>query len=218
MTKNDIAQLVADKVQKTDEASLVLLRSFIDRRYDMIWNSALWRESLSVDSQTIAVADEGIVTLATELDFPVSARWDDKEITPISYSAVFQIDPTLFNDAGTVANFIVLPKADGDARIKLLRKPSVSKDILILGKLKLVALDVVPPNDVPKINGIDNVLLGMVEGDMLEHLRQYNKAQLKFTEAMNQLTIAKDLEKHQSASNTRIIPMVEEHWNSDSLV
>ena len=113
-----------------------------------------------------------------------------------------------------MANFIVLPKSAGDARIKLLRKPSVAKDILILGKLNLVALG---DTDSPLINGIDNVLLGLVEGDMLEHVRQYQKAQLKYTEAMNQLTIAKDLEKQQSASNTRIIPMVEDHWNSDSL-
>ena len=214
MTKNDIAQLVADKAQKSDEASLTLLKTFVDRRYDMIWNSALWRESLATDSQTIAI-DTETVTLATELDFPVSARWDDKEITPVNYSAVFQIDPTLFNDSGEVANFIVLPKSGGDARIKLLRKPSVSKDLLILGKLKIVALD---DADSPKINGIDNVLINMVEGDMLEHLRQYQKGQVKFTEAMNQLAIAKDLENQQSASNTRIIPYVEPPWHSDNLV
>ena len=213
MNKGEIAQLVADKLQKSDEGSLTLLKSFIDRRYDMIWNSALWRESLATDSQTIAV-DTETVTLASTLDFPVSARWDDKEITPIDYSAVFQIDPTLFNDAGAVVNFIVMPKSGGNAVIKLLRKPSVSKSLLILGKLKLVALG---DTDSPLINGIDNVLLGLVEGDMLEHVRQYQKAQLKYTEAMNQLTIAKDLEKQQSASNTRIIPMVEDHWNSDSL-
>lgn len=150
------------------------------------------------------------------VDFPVSARWDDKEITPIDYSAVFQIDPTLFNDAGAVANFIVLPKdSSGNAKIKLLRKPDVGKSLLILGKLKLVAL---ADSDSPKINGIDNVLVAMVEGDMLEHTRQYQKAQVKFTEAMNHLNIAKDLENQQSASQTRIIPEVAGHWNTDSFI
>jgi len=214
MTKNEIAQFVADKIQKSDEASLTMLKSFIDRRYDMIWNAALWRESLATDSQEISI-DTETVTLNTVLDFPVAAVWDDKEIMPVDYSAVFQIDPTLFGDSGEVAKFIILPKLDGDARIKLLRKPSAAKTILILGKLKIVPLG---DTDSPKINGIDNVLLGMVEGDMLEHIRQYQKAQLKFTEAMNQLNIAKDLEKHQSASNSRIIPIVEAHWNADSLI
>ena len=67
MNKGEIAQLVADKLQKSDEGSLTLLKSFIDRRYDMIWNSALWRESLATDSQTIA-DDTETVTLASTLD------------------------------------------------------------------------------------------------------------------------------------------------------
>lgn len=215
MTKSAISQFVADKVQKTDQGSLTMLKSFIDRRYEMIWNSALWRESLGTTSYTVEV-DTQEVTLESTVDFPVSARWDDKEITPIDYSAVFQIDPTLFNDAGAVVNFIVLPKdSSGDAKIKLLRKPDTEKSLLILGKLKIVALG---DSDSPKINGIDNVLVSMVEGDMLEHMRQYQKAQIKFTEAMNHLNIAKDLENHQSASQTRIIPEIAGHWDSNSFI
>lgn len=134
----------------------------------------------------------------------------------MDYGAVFQIDPTLFNDSGAVVNFLVLPKtSSGQAQIRLLRKPSESKSLLILGKLKVVAL---ADSDSPKINGIDNVLLAMVEGDMLEHTRQYAKAQIKFQEAMNHLNIAKDLEKHQSASVTRIIPEVRDHWNTGSFI
>lgn len=215
MTKTSIAQFVADKLQKSDSGSIVILKSFIDRRYEMIWNSALWRESQGTTSYTVA-ADTQEVTLESTVDFPVSARWDDKEITPMDYSAVFQIDPTLFNDAGAVANFLVLPKdSSGNAKIKLLRKPDVGKSLLILGKLKIVELG---DADSPKINGIDNVLVAMVEGDMLEHTRQYQKAQVKFTEAMNHLNIAKDLENHQSASQTRIIPEIAGHWDANSFI
>jgi len=215
MTKREISQFVADKLQKSDPVSVTMLKSFVDRRYDMIWNSALWRESQGTTSYTVAV-DAEEVTLESTVDFPVSARWDDKEIAPINYSAVFQIDPTLFNDAGAVVNFIVLPKdSDKNAKIKLLRKPDVSKSLLILGKLKIVALE---DDDSPKINGIDNVLVSMVEGDMLEHTRQYQKAQVKFTEAMNHLNIAKDLENHQSASQTRVIPEIAGHWDSNSFI
>jgi len=60
--------------------------------------------------------------------------------------------------------------------------------------------------------------LAMVEGDMLEHTRQYQKAQIKFTEAMNHLNIAKDLENHQSAAQTRIIPEIAGHWDSNSFI
>ena len=215
MTKTDIAQFVADKLQTTDGESITMLKSFIDRRYEMIWNTALWREALGTTTYTVAAETEE-VNLDSTVDFPVAARWDDKEIVPMDYSAVFQIDPTLFNDSGAVVNFLVLPKTtSGAARIKLLRKPDEGKNLLVLGKLKLVSLN---DGDSPKINGIDNILISMVEGDMLEHTRQYGKAQMKFQEAMNQLKIAKDMENHQSASITRIIPEVPGHWNTDSFV
>ena len=210
MTKSSIAQFVADKLQKTDQGSLNLLKSFIDRRYEMIWNSALWREALGTTSYSVA-ADTEEVTLNTAVHFPVAASWDDEEITPIDYSAVFRIDPKLFSETGKVANFIVLSNAStGEAKIRLLRKPKEAKTLLVLGKLKITELT---DNDSPLINGIDNSLLSFVEGDMLEHLRQYQKAQVKFQEASAQLMIVKDLETHQSSSDTRIIPQVEASWD-----
>ena len=211
MTKAALAQFVADKVQKTDQGSLNLLKSFIDRRYELVWDSALWRESLGTTSYTVAI-DTQEVTLDSTVDFPVAAVWDDKEITPVDYSAVFQIDPTLFNDSGEVVNFIVTAKSSsGAAKIKLLRKPKESKTLLILGKLKITSLG---DSDSPLIKGTDNSLLAFVEGDMLEHLRQYQKAQMKYQEAASQLQIAKDMENHQAASNTRIIPEVKSDWNT----
>ena len=215
MTKTVLAQFVADKLQKTDQGSLDMIKSFIDRRYEMIWDSALWRTSLGTTSYTVAV-DTQEVTLDSTVDFPVSAVWDDKEITPVDYSAVFQLDPTLFNDSGEVVNFIVIAKSSVDAaKIKLLRKPKEEKTLLILGKIKLIELGAA---DSPVINGIDNSLLAFVEGDMLEHLRQYGKAQIKYQEAAGQLQIAKDMETHQSASNTRIIPEVNNDWSSDDFI
>ena len=124
---------------------------------------------------------------------------------------MFSIDPKLFSDTGKVANFIVLSNTStGEAKIRLLRKPKEAKTLLVLGKLKITELT---DNDSPLINGIDNSLLSFVEGDMLEHLRQYQKAQIKFQEASAQLMIVKDLETHQSASDTRIIPQVEASWD-----
>ena len=215
MTKTSMANFVADKLQKTDQGSIDLLKSFIDRRYEMIWDSALWRSSLGTTSYTVAIDTEE-VTLESTVDFPVAAVWDDKEIAPTSYSSVFRLDPTLFNDSGAVVNFIVIAKSSaGAAKIKLLRKPKESKTLLILGKLKMTALT---DNDSPEINGIDNALLSFVEGDMLEHLRQYGKAQVKFQEASGLMQIAKDMETHQSASDIRIIPEVKDDWSTSDFI
>ena len=204
MTKSDIAQFVADKLQKTDQGSLNLLKSFVDRRYEMIWNAALWRESLGTTSYSVA-ADTSEVTLNSAVDLPVAAAWDNEEITPVDYSAVFRVDPKMFDESGAVAKFIVLAKgANGSSKIKLLRKPKEAKTLLILGKTKMTPLG---DEDSPLISGVDNALVAFVEGDMLEHLRQYQKAQLKYQEASSQLAIAKDMETHQTATDTsQVLP------------
>jgi len=233
MKKASMAQFVGDKVQKTDTDSIALIKKFIDRRYEMIWDSALWRQSLGTTTYTVAVDTED-VTLNSTVDFPVSARWNDMEIIPIDHQTVFQIDPTLFNDAGSVTNFITLPRdSSGNAKIKLLRKPDKEKSLLVLGKLKITSdgntwttssstdtdmLPLMADTGEPTINGIENALLAFVEGDTLEHMRQYGKAQIKYQEAAGQMAVARDLDVHQSARVTRIVPQVAGEWNAGDFI
>ena len=210
MTKTSIAQFVADKLQKSDADSLALIKSFIDRRYEMIWDSGLWRETLGTTSYTVAIDTEE-VTLNSTVRFPVSAAWDEKEMVPINFETVFQLNPDLLDGSGTPANYIVLPNdSSGDAVIRLVRKPDTAKTLLVLGKLKVTALG---DTDSPKINGIDNALLAYVEADMLEHLRQYGKAQVKQQEAAGQMALVRDLETVQSARVSKLIPEMASVWD-----
>ena len=229
MKKAAIAPFVANKMQKSDSATLDIIKNFVDRRYEMIWDTTLWRQTLATTTYTVAVDTEDL-TLNSTVDFPVSARWNDLEIIPMDYQAVFQIDPTLFNDSGSVTNFIVLPRdSSGNSRIKLLRKPNEEKSLLVLGKQKITAdgntwttssstsTDVLPQmadTGEPVINGIENALLAFVEGDTLEHMRQYGKAQIKFQEASGQLTVARDLDNHQAARVSSIVPHISGHWEA----
>ena len=80
----------------------------------------------------------------------------------------------------------------------------------MLGKLKVTALG---DSDSPKINGIDNALLAYVEADMLEHVRQYGKAQVKQQEAAGQMMLVRDLETAQSARVSKLIPEVASTWD-----
>lgn len=211
MTKTALAQFVADKLQKSDDTSLALLKSFINQRYDMIWDAGLWRETLGTTSYAVAAETED-VTLNSTVDFPVAASWDNDGIFPVNYEAVFQIEPDEFNQSGTPTSYVVLPKdSSGNAVIKLIRKPNTAKTLLVLGKLKITALG---DTDSPKINGINNALLAYVEADMLEHVRQYGKAQAKLAEAAAQMAIMRDLETGQSAKETRIIPQVSNDWSA----
>ena len=210
MTKSAIAQFVADKLQKSDAGSLTLLKSFIDRRYEMIWDSGLWRETLGTTSYSVA-ADTSEVTLNSAVRFAVAVAWDDNEISAMDYETVFQINPALFDESGAPTSFITLPNdSSGNAVIRLIRKPDKAKTLLVLGKLKLTALT---DSDSPKINGIDNALLAYVEGDMLEHMRQYGKAQVKQQEAAGAMMLMRDLESAQSAKIARLIPEVPNVWD-----
>jgi len=210
MTKTALAQFVADKLQKSDADSLTLLKSFIDRRYEMIWNSGLWRETLGTTSYSVAV-DTTDVTLNSAVQFPVAVSWNDSEIGSMDYETVFQINPALFDESGTPTNFVTLPNdSSGNAVIKLIRKPDKAKTLLVLGKLKITALG---DTDSPKIQGIDTALLAYVEADMLEHMRQYGKAQVKQQEAAGAMMLMRDLETAQSAKVARLIPTVPGVWD-----
>ena len=85
----------------------------------------------------------------------------------------------------------------------------------MLGKLKITALG---DTDSPKINGVDNALLAYVESDMLEHMRQYGKAQVKQGEAAAQMSLMRDLEMGQAAKETRVIPKVSNDWSTADFV
>ena len=212
MTKSNIANYVGEKVHSTDDDSQAVFKTFVDRRYEMIWNAELWRESLGTVSQTVASGVD-TVSLSTTMDFPVSAYWDEREITPVDYQRVFQMNPALLAETGTPTDFIVLPKvtsASGTySQIKLLRIPDDAKTLLVLGKLYVTELG---DNDSPMLSGVDNTLVAFVEADALEYLQQYAKAQAKLQEAAAHLQLMRDMEKHQSARVQQLVPDVESAW------
>ena len=179
MTKLEIANYVGEKVHSTDSDSIAVFKQFVDRRYEMIWNAELWRESMGTYSTSVS-SGTSVIDLTIEMDFPVSAYWDEREITPVDYQRVFQINPALLDESGTPTDFIVLSKsvsARGTRpRIQLIRVPNETKTLLVLGKLVVTPLT---DNDSPTISGIDNALVTYVEADAREYLQQYAKAQAK---------------------------------------
>lgn len=92
------------------------------------------------------------------------------------------------------------------ARLRLIQPPSEAVTLGVLAKRKLrqMLLD----TDGPMVRGIDNALLAFGQADMLERSRQYGKAQAKISEGTALLDGARDLERNQSARESRIIPVV----------
>jgi hypothetical protein len=90
------------------------------------------------------------------------------------------------------------------ARVRLVRTPPAAIEVLALCKRSYPGLT----NDFesPALANVDNALLAYAMADMLERQRQYAKAQLKLQEAQTQMAILHDLERNQSACESRLVP------------
>ena len=231
MTLNELSSFITTKLQDTDAASVTACKSFINRRYQMIWDSSLWTETLGVSEKAVAAAEETStidvapsVTFfhsasvpATGIDFPVAVRFtvtgqtSGLDISGNDWVSFFQLDPNAWTSlAGrntTPKGFINLPKnGAGSPRVKLVPVPDVAGTLFVLGKLRWVTLG---DTDSPCLRGVDNALLAFAEGDMLERARQYGKAQSKFAEAAAHIAVMRDIEKGQQQSISSITPMEE---------
>tara|TARA_R110000751_G_scaffold238309_2_gene339167 strand:+ start:158 stop:883 length:726 start_codon:yes stop_codon:yes gene_type:complete len=231
MTLTELSNFVTTKLSDTDSSSVSICKDFINRRYQMIWDSGLWDETLGVASKAVSAEDTEIVIDSTptitfyqsssvpitKIDFPVAIRFtktgdtDGINVLNEEWVTFFQLDPNIWNNISsrraTPTNFINLPKdGSGNCRMKPVPVPDAAGTLFVLGKLKWVTLG---DDDSPILNGIDNALLAFAEGDMLERSHQYQKAQLKFTEAAAHVQIMRDLENGQKQNISRIIPYTE---------
>jgi len=234
MTISDIATLVCTKMGRTDTDTLSVAKSLLKRRYQMIYDSALWAESLATVSKAV-VAGLPDVTLdldpdvyynpsgtvvgasAPRLEIPISVRFiataetDGIELTPSDWWTFFQIDPNVLTNDSThrarPSRFIHLPRSNVSSVIsaRIRLVPSPDTDGTVYVLGKLKWSEPAD-TDTPTINGIENTLLAMNEADMLERQRQYGKAQIKMNEAGVLLTQMREAHKNQFASDTVIIP------------
>ena len=203
MNKQEIANLICEKLQATDPASLELCKKFINLRYEMIWHDGLWKESLI--TQTVAVpANDGMVTLAEEIEFPVAVRCDRAQVLPVDQQTLFAVDPGIFDRAGTPTRFAVLPKLNGLARLQLLERPERDCQLLVLGKRVFRPLTEDGASGV--LVALNNTLIAFAEYDMLERERQYAKANTKLQEANALMTQMREVERYQTAASSQLIP------------
>ncbi len=235
MTLAQLASFITTKLSDTDAASVAVCKEFLNRRYQMLWDSSLWTESLGISTKAVAAGDtavtvdgapsitffQSVSAPTTFVDFPVAIRFtesgqdDGFDIAGNDWPTFFQLDPNVWNDVSQrrarPSNFINLPKdGSGYCRFRPVPVPQAAGEAYVLGKLKWVALG---DSDSPCLRGADNALLAMAEGDMLERARQYGKAQTKFTEAAAQVQIMRDIEKGQQQSMSSITPREEGYFD-----
>jgi hypothetical protein len=102
------------------------------------------------------------------------------------------------------------------SRIMLWQSPNASVDVLILCKKKL--REMTDDNDTPTIRNCDNALIALTKMRMLKRAKQYGKAGVEKQEAVESLSIMRDLEKNQSSDVVQLEPISLGEWNVNDLV
>jgi hypothetical protein len=102
MTLKEYADFIGGKLGKTDSESLTKIKGFIKARHKMIFDAALWRDAMAVES---VAATAALIVLPAAIGRVVSVRWNDSELPPMDMQTAFQIMPDTFDQAGTPVAF-----------------------------------------------------------------------------------------------------------------
>jgi hypothetical protein len=217
MTLQEIADYAAAKVGLSDQTTIAKAKLFAQHRWKIIWNRFSWHQSRM--QQNIAVpAGTQDVTLDPLMEFAIAARWNGfYELLVTSDLTMLRNFPLGLDTQGAVTGFDPLPRdSSGNARLRLYSIPKQDSTMLVIGKAKCP--DLVNGTDSPSIPGADETLVASVQGDLMQWLRQYSKADQHFQEAGAHLANMMQIERDVAASDLRIVPVVEpQEYNSNWL-
>jgi hypothetical protein len=207
MTRAEIITYCTSKLGITDTAAQTQAALFIDQRHGTIWNEEDWRQTRYQETIAVAAGTQD-VTVGANCEFVKACRWAEAyELLPLSDASALALNPPGYDASGPVLGFVPLGKnSGGQVQIRLMQKPAESKNLLVLGKRKVLALGV---SDTPPIPGEAECLCEFVMGDLYEWLRQFDKAQYFLSKAAILLQKMKDIETAQAGEVRRIIPTVQ---------
>lgn len=110
LTLGEMADLACEKVNKTDDDSLTLCKKFIRRRYKLIYNSYLWKDSLELAEGVVngstANSQSNIVIMPRWMERVVAVREGDANtLTVEEQSLFFKKDAGMIGRTGSCAGF-----------------------------------------------------------------------------------------------------------------
>lgn len=140
-----MAELVCDKVNKTDDASVALCKKFINRRYHLIYDSHLWKDSLELvsasnhpktivdftNTPTGVISDSDIVTFPSNVERVLAmVGGDGTNLSVEEQSLFFQRDTTLVGRVGTCSAFHQI-KPHGFPYLRGNTKPGITNPLSV---------------------------------------------------------------------------------------
>lgn len=198
MTLSQMATFITNKVGQFDANSIALCKTFVNMRYQMVYDSESWIDSL--DKATVSVSGGLSALDSYGMNRVVSVLYGGLSgvppvtLEPIDLNTLLQTDPTLLTSTG-VPRYYQLQKVAGVTTLREFPSPAANHTLFVVYKRNLIPL---ADGDISVIRNSDTCLISYAMGDMLERQRQYAKAQAKFQEANSQLTALQALEKTRS--------------------
>lgn len=106
MTLGELAEYICAKVGQTDEESVAVCQLFLRRRYQMIWDSALWKESLFTHTVTTST---GTCVLPSTCDQIAAVRIGNRALQQLDQTLLMRCDPGAYTrTSASPSGFIYL--------------------------------------------------------------------------------------------------------------
>jgi hypothetical protein len=109
LSLQQIALNVGQKIGKTDADTIGKLKGFIRNRYQMIYDHALWKDSMIVMAPPDLDAGQDTVILPHYIERVIKVRGKDFSLPPAQVANLFRTDPTIFERTGSPLEFTELP-------------------------------------------------------------------------------------------------------------
>lgn len=121
MTLSDLATLVCTKINQNEDEDLAACKLFLQRRYEMIWQDQLWKDSLIDWTYTLpdagaAYAPDSIwlptkqrLILPVQFDRVIAVRTDTRSLNVQTPEIFYRTNFDSFQNQGTMLDFLCLP-------------------------------------------------------------------------------------------------------------
>lgn len=119
MTLSELATFVCGKVNQTEVEDISACKGFLQQRFKLLWQHALWKDALVTYTQTLsptgyAVTDswlptKGVLLVPPIIERVLAVRTDSRKLNVQRPEFYYRVDYDAFAKTGTPAEFLIMP-------------------------------------------------------------------------------------------------------------
>lgn len=119
MNLSELAAFICTKINQSETEDLAACKQYLTARAKMLWNVALWKDSLVSFEQTLSssgytvsstwLPTKGVLLCPTIIERVVAARLDSRRLSVQRQEYYYCIDYDSFAKSGQVTEFVLLP-------------------------------------------------------------------------------------------------------------